>query len=76
MKLPQIPHDKANHIIYGLGIYYIVNLFFIPVVALCAAFVFSLANEIKDEYKYGGFDARDLAVTMICPIVLFLKEIV
>lgn len=75
MNLPILPHDKANHIVYGVWIYILTDLFFLPIVALSIAFLFALTKELYDEKKYKGFDFVDLVVTMICPFVLFFKDI-
>lgn len=37
---------------------------------------FACAKEIYDEWKYGGFDWKDLVATVVIPLVLFLKTLV
>jgi hypothetical protein len=76
MKLPLMPIDKANHIVYGFVIYYIANLFLNPFSSLTVVLLFALGKEVLDQIKYKGFDYKDLAVTMIIPIVLFLKTLI
>jgi hypothetical protein len=72
MKLPLIPQDKANHIIYGLVIFLLSNLFLNNYFSFVVAFTFALGKEIYDEYKYSGFDYKDLIATILFPILLIL----
>jgi hypothetical protein len=76
MKLPLIPTDKANHIVYGFVIYFIANLFLNPFSSLGVVLLFALGKEVLDQINYKGFDYKDLAVTMIIPVVLFLKTLI
>jgi hypothetical protein len=88
MNLPQIPHDKANHIVYGWAIYYvaiifiaIICLFFelsdflINYTPLAIAMVFGLYKEFRDEKKYKGFDVLDLLDTIAIPFLSTLKDV-
>jgi len=76
MKLPLIPTDKANHIVYGFAIYFISNLFLNTFISLGIVYLFALGKEFYNEYSYSVFEVKDLAVTMIIPIVLFLKTLI
>jgi len=76
MKLPLIPQDKANHFIYGFFIYILSNLIFINWVSLLIVLIFALGKELYDEYKYGGFDWKDLVVTLIAGTILLIKDII
>lgn len=69
MKLPQ---DKSNHFIYGFVIYILVNLFYNNYLPLTIVFLFAIGKEIYDEYKYGGFDWKDILWTIIPAIILKL----
>ena len=75
MKLPLIPHDKANHFIYGFVIYVLLNLFLNEYASLAIVFIFATGKEIYDEWKYGGFDWKDLLATITPAIILTLKSI-
>lgn len=75
MKLPLIPLDKANHIVYGFAIYFLLNLFLNPFISLSITCLVALSKEIYDQFKYKGGDWKDLLVTLIAPIALFLKTI-
>ena len=75
MSLPQLQQDKANHFIYGFLIFVLANLAFNAYLSLAIVFLFASAKEIYDEWKYGGFDLKDLLVTIIPAIILTLKEI-
>jgi hypothetical protein len=76
MKLPLLEQDKANHIVYGFVIYYVSNLFLNEYYSLGITLIFALSKEVKDEYKYRGFDLKDLLVTMLIPTMLFIKELI
>ena len=74
MKLPQIPQDKANHFIYGFAIFFLANLFLLNYIALEITIIFALSKEVYDEWDYGGFDWKDLLVTLVPPLILTLYE--
>ena len=73
-KLAQIPHDKLLHSFYGTLIY--VGLSFVVPIEISLALVFFVAivKEIYDEVEYGGLNYGDIAMTVIIPIILFIKE--
>lgn len=70
MKLPILPHDKANHFIYGFMIFILSNLFLRDYVSLGIVFVFAIGKEIYDQYDYGGFDWKDILATIIPALIL------
>lgn len=74
VKLPLIPQDKANHFIYGFGIYFLADLLCNPYLSLVVVFLFALSKECYDEYSYGGFDVKDLAVTLLPAVLLSLLK--
>lgn len=76
MKLPLIPQDKANHFIYGFVIYFLLNLFFNDYTSFAFVFLFAFSKEVYDEYKYGGFDLKDLLTTLIPAFLLILKNLI
>jgi hypothetical protein len=39
-------------------------------------FLFAISKEIYDEYKYSGFDWRDLVTTLIPAFLLTLKNLI
>lgn len=49
MKLPMLPQDKANHVIYGAAIALAVGLVFGPLVGLLMAGAAGLAKELADR---------------------------
>ena len=75
MNLPQFQHDKANHFIYGFAIFVIANIWLSAYASLAIVFLAGTAKELYDEYKYGGFDWKDLLATIIPAIILTLKSI-
>ena len=73
-KLAQIPHDKLLHSFYGTLIY--VGLSFVVPIEISLALVFCVAivKEIYDEVEYGGLNYGDIAMTVLIPTILFIKE--
>ena len=70
MKLPLIPLDKANHIIYGLVIYIMANLFVENILAFGAVVLFGAGKELYDYKSYGKFDVLDLLATISGALLL------
>ena len=70
MKLPLIPLDKANHIIYGLVIYIIANLFVENILAFGAVVLFGAGKELYDYKSYGKFDVLDFLATISAALLL------
>ena len=54
MNLPQLPQDKANHLIYGLLIFILVHFFFGVVAGLLAGTVAAVAKEVYDKVSGKG----------------------
>ena len=75
MKLPLIPHDKANHFIYGFVIFVLSNLVLNEWISLAVVCLFAFGKEIYDEWKYGGFDIYDAVWTIAPALILTLKQI-
>lgn len=75
MKLPTIPHDKANHAIYGIVIFMISNIFLNEYYSFGIVCLFAIGKEIYDQYDYGGFDYKDVLATIILPLLLTLKQL-
>ena len=75
MKLPLIPHDKANHFIYGFVIFVLSNLVLNEWFSLTIVCLFAFGKEIYDEWKYGGFDLYDAIYTIAPALILTLKQI-
>ena len=75
MKLPTIPHDKANHFIYGFTIFVLSNLVLNEWISLLIVCLFAFEKEIYDEWKYGGFDLYDAIYTIAPALILTLKQI-
>ena len=74
MNLPLIPLDKANHFAYGFLIFIISQLFFNDYYSFGIVVLFALCKEVKDQFKYKGFDYKDiLATTLPAIILLFLR---
>lgn len=62
--LKLIAQDKANHIIYGLLVFIVVNLFFGPVIGLAASIVVGCVKELYDLLtKSGTPDGYDILAT-------------
>lgn len=76
MNLPLIPLDKANHFIYGFGIYFITNLILSNYWSLGVVILFALGKEIKDQIVYKGFDYKDFLISIIPAVLLFIKSFI
>lgn len=64
-KLPLIPEDKANHFIYGIVIYFIVNLFLGIIAAVALGIVAAIGKEIYDgKHTNHTADWKDAAYTI------------
>lgn len=48
MKLPMLPHDKANHFIYGLIIFGLFKIILGPLVGIILCSLFGVGKEIYD----------------------------
>lgn len=75
MNIPQIPQDKANHIIFGWVIYFISNIFLSAYFSFVIVLLFATLKEVYDEIYRFGFDWKDLLTTLIIPLILTLKSI-
>ena len=75
MKLPLIPHDKANHFIYGFTIFVLSNLVLNEWISLAVVCLFAFGKEIYDEWKYGGFSIYDAIYTIAPALILTIKQI-
>ena len=71
--MADIPKDKLLHSFYGVLIY-LVAAVVSPMFGIIAVVVISVAKEVYDEIKYGGFDWVDIVATVAIPMILFLKE--
>ncbi len=72
IKLPIVPHDKANHFIYGFVIFTFNNLFFSNLISIMITLIIAISKEIKDEYDSGGFNIIDILWTISPSIILTL----
>ena len=62
MTLPQLPPDKAGHLIAGLVVFCIFGLFS-PIIGLCAAVVVGAAKEYWDSTGRGNVEFLDFLAT-------------
>lgn len=73
--LPLIPQDKANHVIYGMIIYYLVQFSLTPYAALATVAVFAVAKEVYDwASKRGTPEFLDIMATVLGALPLFILE--
>ena len=64
-KLPLIPQDKANHFIYGIVIYFIINLVFGIIAGVSVGVVAAIGKEIYDgRHINHTVDWKDAAYTI------------
>ena len=65
MNLPMLPHDKANHLVYGLVLFLVGNAVFSWEVGLALAVAFGGAKELYDKYSQKGTpDVMDFVATV------------
>ena len=62
MNIPQLPADKAGHLIAGLVVFCIFGLFS-PIIGLCAAVVVGAAKEYWDSRGHGNVEFLDFVAT-------------
>ena len=62
MMLPQLPQDKANHVLYGLVVF-CVFAFASPMIGLVAAVVVGAAKEGYDSTGRGNVEILDFVAT-------------
>lgn len=73
MKLPLIPQDKANHAIYGALIFFVLQFFVAPIIALFAVAIVAFLKEVYDRVTHSGnSEVLDFLVTIAGAIPLFL----
>jgi hypothetical protein len=64
--------DKKAHLVMGFLISLIFGLIFTNVIGLIAGAVAAVGKEIRDEIAYGGFDLKDLYVTIGGALIAFI----
>jgi hypothetical protein len=64
-----IPEDKANHLIYGLLIYFLASLLY-PSLALLIVIIIALLKEVYDNYGNGTSDWKDFMFTITLPLLI------
>ena len=62
MNIPQLPADKAGHLIAGLVVFCIFGLFS-PIIGLCAAVAVGAAKEYWDSRGHGNVEFLDFLAT-------------
>ena len=73
--LPLIPQDKANHVIYGMIIYYIVQFILSPVATLALVVTFAISKEVHDWLsKKGTPEFLDFVSTVMGALPLYILE--
>ena len=70
MTLPQLPADKAMHIIYGLAIYCLAALIS-PLHGLAAAIAVGVIKEIYDSKGHGHVEFLDFVATSAGGVIGF-----
>jgi hypothetical protein len=63
--LPQLPADKANHVVYGIVLFMLLALIRSPEIALAIVAIVGVAKELYDKYTgMGTADVWDAAATL------------
>lgn len=76
MKLPQLPLDKANHFVYGTGVYAVVKLLTgNKEYAFLAAVAASVVKEVIDKTTNKGKpELMDAVATVVPGIMLYIGD--
>lgn len=69
-----IPQDKANHLIYGLLIFLVLNLFLTDYQSLFLTYVIAFISEMRDRLRTGIFSLLDLTCSIILPIIIIIFQ--
>ena len=73
--LPLIPQDKANHVIYGMIIYYIVQFILSPVATLALVVGVAVGKEVYDWLSNKGTpEFLDFMTTVMGALPLYILE--
>lgn len=73
--LPLIPQDKANHVIYGMIIYYLAQFILTPVATLALVVAFAIGKEVYDWLsKKGTPEFLDFMSTVMGALPLYILE--
>lgn len=71
MNLPQLPQDKANHVVYGTMVYAIAVPFLGPLVSLIPVALVAIGKEVYDKKSGTGTpDVWDALATVAGPAAL------
>ena len=74
MKLPLLPHDKANHFIYGFFIYVFAAFVVSNSLAFVIVCLFAIGKEVRDQIVYKGFDLFDIFFTILPAIIMVSRD--
>ena len=67
-----IPMDKVLHFAAGFTIALIGALIFGKEIGFALAILAGISKEIYDQFKYGGFDWKDLLTTILGGLIIYL----
>lgn len=70
-----IPNDKLLHSFYFTLLYAVLSTYNSSV-ALTVVYVMAVLKECYDQFKYGGFDYKDIIASVFLPTLLYLAAIV
>ena len=62
---PSIPYDKKLHFLAGFAIAIIMGFITDPITGIGLAIAAGVAKECYDDYKYNGYDIKDMIATWI-----------
>lgn len=74
--LSSIPNDKLLHNFYG-SLIFVLLLAVLPVLhAFYVVCTIAVLKEIFDQYKYKGFDYKDIIATIFIPFLFVINFII
>lgn len=70
--MSSIEHDKLLHSLYGTLVFALGLLVVSKWAALTLVVGVAINKEVYDQWKYGGFDWKDIVATALVPLLLVM----
>lgn len=70
--MSSIEHDKLLHSFYGTLLFALMLVVVQVWIAFGVVVVVAIIKEVYDQWKYKGFDWKDIVATILVPLVLVM----